>query len=116
MNAKALLASLCLLGLLSSARAQPWAPEEVSTGAAAVAVLAQKCLPSHAGLLKEKAFAQLSDMLRAYSSGERAIIMDSAEMKVRALSISSQAATCESAQSLRSMALHWGFQNFFASP
>ncbi len=81
-----------------------------------MAVLAQKCLPAHAGMLKERAFAQLGDMLRAYPSREKALIMDSAEMKVRALSSSSQAASCESAQSLRSMALHWGFQNFFASP
>ncbi len=111
-----MLAALFLLGALSGVRAQPWAPEEVSTGAAAVAVLAQKCLPAHAGVLKEKAFAQLHDMLRAYSPQARAVIMDSAEMKVKALSISSQAASCESAQSLRSMALHWGFQNFFAAP
>lgn len=53
-------------------------------------------------------------MLREFPAYERSVIVDSAEMKIKALSISSQDVSCDQANNLRTMAKQWGFGNFFA--
>lgn len=105
---------LVLSALVAQAPAHAWTPEEVSTGAAAVAILAQKCTPQHYESLRGHALKQLESMLREFPAYERSVIVDSAEMKIKALSISSQDVSCDQANNLRAMAKQWGFGNFFA--
>ncbi len=108
------LSSLFAIALAGTSAARAWTPEEVSTGAAAVVILAQKCAPEHEAQLRKQALAQLSNMLRDFSPYERSVVVDSAEMKIKALSISSQGVSCAQAENLRTMAKQWGFGNFFA--
>lgn len=106
--------ALFFAGLVWAPSTYAWTAEEVSTGAAAVAILAQKCSPQHYDALRTHALKQLENMLREFSPYERSVVADSAEMKIKALSISSQNVTCEQAENLRAMAKQWGFANFFA--
>lgn len=87
-------------------------PDNAATGAAAVAVLAAKCNPDQAAEFKRRAFADLNTMLAEISAQERENYLDAAEMKVKALTLSSQSDTCAQAERLRSMARHWGFARY----
>lgn len=106
--------ALAFASLVWAPYSYAWTTEEVSTGAAAVAILAQKCSPQHYESLRTHALKQLENMLREFSPYERSVVGDSAEMKIKALSISSQNVTCDQAEHLRTMAKQWGFANFFA--
>lgn len=95
-----------------SPAAWPLTDTEVSTGAAAVAVIAYKCLPERdARAYHAQAMADLREMLRHWPAYEREVVLDSAERKVRAMSISSRQAGCHELAHLRAMARQWGFSH-----
>ncbi len=108
---KKLTACLALAALMPL-QAQALSPDNAATGAAAVAVLAAKCNPDQAAEFKRRVFADLTAMLAEFSAQERETYLDAAEMKVKALTLSSQADNCAQSERLRSMARHWGFARY----
>ena len=108
-------AAAMLVSLFSanSLQAQSLSGTEISTGAAAVAVLAQKCAPSAAEQYRQAARARLEQLSATLADpAERRFIVESFETKVRALSISSQHESCGQANKLRLFARQWGFAHF----
>ncbi|MCC5612598.1 hypothetical protein LC612_39365 [Nostoc sp. CHAB 5834] len=82
---------------------------EASTGAAAVAVVAWRCAPAQYEVIRDRAMLELASMLREFKASERDTVLDSANMKIQALSISSSSENCQQLVSLKTMAKQWGF-------
>jgi len=90
--------------------------EEEGAGAAAVSIVALRCLPTAFAAIKRDAFAYLADRLRDHPADERERVIDSAERKLRALTIASEKTDCAGMANLSLMAQIWGYANLLAAP
>ena len=91
-----------------TARAAPSNSDEAALGAAAIIVLAQKCVPGQTIYYQREAHNHLLFMLQRFSESARAQIVDDIRMKVKAFEMSSSAESCADAVRLHSMAT-WGY-------
>jgi len=95
------------------AHSQTLSSTEMSAGAAAVVVLAQKCLPSEAHRYRQAAWTRLQQLSNTLSNpGERQFALDSFDTKIKAMTLSSQREGCDQADKLRQFIRNWGFAHF----
>lgn len=97
-----------------SAKASGFKDYEMSTAAAAVITLAQKCSPESYGEYKAAALRQLVAMLKSTPHYDAGSVIESAESKIIAFSVSSKDTSCEESKHFETMARTWGFANFFS--
>ena len=83
--------------------------DELSSGAAAAAVLMHRCEPENFQAVRQMALSEVRRRAQLLSQRDQALAMDSAERKIRAFTISSQAMPCPQLERLRVMARTWGF-------
>lgn len=99
---------------LVSANASEFKDYEMSTAAAAVVTLAQKCSPESYRDYKAAALRQLAAMLKSTPHYDLSSVVDAAESKIIAFSVSSKDISCEESKHFETMARTWGFANFFS--
>lgn len=101
-----------VFGLASgTARAAPSNSDEAALGAAAIVVLAQKCVPEQTGYYQREAHNHLLFMLQRFSQSAQVRIVDDMRMKIKAFEMSSSAESCADAQRLHAMAVNWGYDH-----
>ena len=111
MRYKALILGALLMGSAPFSMAQTNGTE-LSAGAAAVAVLAEKCAPAQAAAYKKAAYDHMVTLSRQLPEEDRVFALDSFATKLAALTLSAQEQTCATASKLRAFALNWGFAQF----
>lgn len=111
---KTAIVALGLVGCLF-ANAQAWALnlDEVSAGAAATIVLGRKCAPSQAAAFESAVRERLRQLVARLSPSGLAYAQDAMELKTKAFTISSRDSGCANSDRLYSMAVTWGFSDFF---
>ena len=94
-----------------TARAEPSNSDEAALGAAAIVVLAQKCVPGQTVYYQREAHNHLLFMLQRFSQSAKVRIVEDMRMKIKAFEMSSSAESCADAQRLHSMAVNWGYDH-----